>query len=535
MTGVVGIGIDTVTGKDNIVRGGLYLGVLAWSAPVLAVAGGGLGLTPGPAIAVGAGVAAVVALFAARALYPQFAGSITRPLAIALAIAAAAAIFRIATLSVFMADVNRVQFSIAPDEEFRRVHSCFSAYAESERLASAGGHNIYQRGLYMPNGVPRQIGPLRVDPFHYPPPFLLLPEAMRAIAPDFWNLRRLWFALQAVVLAGAVVGLAAWIGGAPGAFALLAGLVILALPHVSATLQQGNFQLTAIPLAAGAIALLMAGRHALGGTVLAYAALAKIFPGILVVPLIAGRQWRRLAWVAGAGVLLLALALAVVGVRPFQDFLSTALPEISSGAAFPQTEMTAFARLNWSAYGETVHLRLLGAEWLTKPRGLMIAQLYGIAVVALAAWIGWTRRFDLSMRQDRLTLLQVSLALVTLASFRSPFVGAVYGSIGTFWLMGLAGAGASSAGRQVAWLASLCALAWTIWLIPGPGNQAPPLWNGLSGLLLFVCITIGVWIALRKPIANQQTDTMTPHGDRHHIAPDRASRWTRRADRHVAR
>ena len=62
----------------------------------------------------------------------------------------------------------------------------------------------------------RALGPLKVDPFHYPPPFLLLPQAIRALAPDFWDVRRIWFALQALVLFGTIVGLAGWIGGYRG-------------------------------------------------------------------------------------------------------------------------------------------------------------------------------------------------------------------------------------------------------------------------------------------------------------------------------
>ena len=472
----------------------IFIAILAWCVPVFAVGVGGLGPTPRVAVAVGVSVAAVVAWFASIALHRRIV--VARPaLAIALLMAAAAAIVRVGTLAVFMADVNRMEYSISPDVEFRREHSCFSAYAESARFASEGEHNIYERTLYRATEGPRRLGPLVVDPYHYPPPFLLVPRALRVIAPDFWDLRRAWFAMQMLVLGGAIVGLAAWVGGSAGTFALLAGLVILALPHVAATLQQGNFQLTAIPLAVVAAALLLAGRHMIGGTLLAYAALAKIFPGILVVPLLAGRQWSRLAWVGGAGIVLLALTLAVVGLRPFNDFRSTALPEISSGAAFPQTEMPQHVRVNWSAYGETVRLRMLGVDWLTKPRGLLLTQLYGVAVIGFAAWIGYRRRFDLSVNEDRLALLQVSLGLVNLASFRSPFVGAVYGSIGTLWLMGLAAAGAATPVRQAAWLASLCALAWATWIIPPPGAAAAPSWIWASGLLVLACIAINVWIA----------------------------------------
>ena len=104
------------------------------------------------------------------------------------------------------------------------------------------------------------------------------------------------------------------IGGRRGAIALLAAVLLLGFPHAAATFQQGNFQITAVPLAAVAFILLMVGRHAAGGSLLAYAALAKIFPGILVVPLLAAREWKRSAWVAGASVALLGLTGVVQAV-----------------------------------------------------------------------------------------------------------------------------------------------------------------------------------------------------------------------------
>lgn len=423
---------------------------------------------------------------------------------IVLVVAAALAILRINTVSVFMADVSRSAYSVEPHDTFRLSHSCLSAYAESARLLHDGDHNIYERSLYRPGNVARELGPLKVDPFHYPPPFLLLPQAIRAIAPDFWDVRRIWFALQALILSGAVVGLAAWIGGHRGAMALLGGVLLLAFPHPAATMQQGNFQVTAICLAVIAFALMLAGRMATGSTVLAYAALAKIFPGILVVPLIGGRYWRQLGWVAGAGVVLLAMTVALQGTRPFRDFVSTALPEISSGAAFPQTEIPQHARVNWSAYGQTVRLRHLGVTFLAQPAGLMVSQVYGVVVVALAAWVGWKRRLDVGTEAGRLTAVQVSLALVSLASFRSPFVGALYGAIATLWLMGLCAASATSAARQMSWLAATCGMAWAIWIVPSPAMQAPPAWNWITGLLVLACMVVNVW-AIAQALPRDRT------------------------------
>ena len=475
----------------------ILVALFLWLTPVLAVGAGGLGLSVVPALGVAAGLAVLIATATSRVLAARLRAPVPPAIVAALALAAAVAILRFGALSVFMADVGRPAFSVEPDDDFRRPHSCVSAYAESARFLAEGGHNIYERDLYRPGKVARQLGPLRVDPFHYPPPFLLLPQAVRLVAPDFWDFRRIWFALQSLTLAGAVIGVAAWIGGGlTGSVALLGGVLLLAFPQAAHTFQQGNFQATAVPLAVIAFVLLTAGFYSTGGAVLAYASLAKIFPGVLVVPLLAARQWRPAAWVAGWGAALLALTILVQSDRPLRDFVSTSLPEISSGAAFPQTESRQHSRVNWSAYGQTVRLRHLGADWLTQPRGLAVAQVYGLLVIALAVWASWNRWFDAALASDRIRVVQLALALIGLASFRSPFVGAGYGVLATLWLMALLAAGASTLARSVAWLAALCAFASASWIVPSPSVTAGPIWLWVSGGLVFVAMAVNVWAVL---------------------------------------
>ncbi|HWM70349.1 MAG TPA: hypothetical protein VNO35_27495 [Steroidobacteraceae bacterium] len=62
-----------------------------------------------------------------------------------------------------------------------------SAYFEAARFAQMGAENVYDATLYQP----RHIGALKVDSYHYPPPFLLLPRALRLITTDFFQFRAL--------------------------------------------------------------------------------------------------------------------------------------------------------------------------------------------------------------------------------------------------------------------------------------------------------------------------------------------------------
>jgi alpha-1,2-mannosyltransferase len=189
-----------------------------------------------------------------------------------------AAAGQIARASAFAYDVTRRECSVAPADRFRSQHNCLTAYAEAARFAAAGGVNVYDSALYRPGAVPRHIGPLTVDPFHYPPPFLLLPAAVRAVAPDFFDTRRVWFGLQVLLLGGVMLAVARWIGGETGRRVALATVAVWALPTTFMALQTGNFQITAIPVAVLGVILAWSARPGLGGGLLAYAAAGKIFP-----------------------------------------------------------------------------------------------------------------------------------------------------------------------------------------------------------------------------------------------------------------
>jgi hypothetical protein len=115
---------------------------------------------------------------------------------------------------------------------------------------------------------------------------------------------------------------AVWIGWAHGwapnlarrrfALALAAGFY----PPIFGTVASGQANLMLFPLLAGGLALTIAAtaprRRAIGGALLGLAAIVKLVPGILVVPLVIGRRWGgALGTVLGAlGALVVATLLA---------------------------------------------------------------------------------------------------------------------------------------------------------------------------------------------------------------------------------
>ncbi len=490
-------------------RIGVFVAATLWLAPVLAVGCVGLGM-PIPiaalcGLAAGGALAAVAARPLAACLSPALAG---RPLLAAIALlTATAAVAQIGRLSVFMVDSSRETFSSMPGDPWRTRHCCLTSYAEAARFVN-GGVNIYDAELY----EPRHLGPLKVDTYHYPPPFLLAPAAFRLVTGgDFFRLRDLWFAMQALVLAAAVSGVALWIGGLPGAYALLTGVAFLGIPLVLFALQMGNFQTTAVSMALVGTVLLLTARITSGALLLAYVAASKIFPGILIVYLAMARKWRAVAWVAGAGAVLLLLTLGVFGTRPFLDFVRYEVPAISSGAAFPQSERPSVVSVNQSIYGVTVRLRLLGLRALDQPTGLRIASVYGLMVVAFAAFAGWMGRRDLTSPAGRANLLLAVLGLLTLASFRSPFVGGGYGLISTFWTLALLTAVAPARSSRLLWLFAFAVFATSATLTPSaaPTNTPTTFWLAVSAALVAFAVGVGAWAVVRGTVL-QRVETARP-------------------------
>lgn len=487
-----------------MIRAGVFAAATLWLTPVLAVGVHAFGLSLIPALALGcAGAAAMVWLTSgalADAVGPALESKI---LTAALVVSAAVAIVSVARISVYMGDPSRVDCSYVSDA-WRAAHSCMTAYAEAARYVSDGTLNIYDMTLY----EPRRFGPLKADSYHYPPPFLVLPAAIRAMRADIFQIRAVWFTMQALVLASTLLSLACWIGGRRGAYAIVGAVFAMATPQVVYALQQGNFQSTAVPLATAALVLVYAGRLKRGAALLAFTAASKIFPGVLIVYLLAARRWRAVAWTAVLGAVLVALSLTAFGSKPFVDFLRYEVPRISSGESFPQTERPDTMPSNESVYGLTTRLRVLGVSWLTEPRGLTIASLYGLLILALAALMGWREALDLSDPVGRARLIAAALALVSLASFRSPFIG-LYGLVGTIWLMTLLAAGSRTDKSLLGGLGLIALFCAAVWLVPGPGHEPTMLALIASGVLFAVAACVNLYVvALSLRSARESADVV---------------------------
>lgn len=487
--------------RDSVVRIGLEVLSVAWLTPVLAV--GLIGLSTPSTIAIALGFAAAILLtFLLRPTLRWIADAFAaRPPAWAALILAAGlvAVVSTARLAPFMADPARIDHSYVSSAF--SGHSCLLAYTEGTRLARAGDRNIYQMSEYRG----RTVGLLRVDAYHYPPPFLLLPGAIDLVTHDFAALRAVWFMMQALVFAGAGLFVARWIGGEPGAWAAGGLWLLLASSPAISTLQVGNFQLTVVPLAMIAMVLLYRDRIAAGAALLAYAIVSKIFPGLLLVFLLAGRRWRAATLVVVACALFGAATIAAFGWRPVTEFVTYEIPRIASAEAFPQTEAAGVVPLNLSFYGLLVRLRFLGLTWLDVGTGLTLTSIYGVFALLLTAAAGWrvARAGIPATGTGRLALAQLLLALLTVASIRSPFVGSVYGFMITIWLLVLLAAGATTTLGRLACVAGIALLNVTHILTPttlpslAPTTPVSTTAVALTALVLVGLIALNVAVVVR--------------------------------------
>jgi alpha-1,2-mannosyltransferase len=369
-----------------------------------------------------------------------------RVLAVAWAFVAVVAVAQTGRLAAWISDPAQ-ELVVGTRNPFWFGHECLPAYLYGAELTLAG-ESPYDHHHYPAldaGAAPASRLEMRVDdPYQYPPQFLLLPAAALAASDDYLSIRAAWMALQITLFAGVFAALALWVGGAGGRFALWALPAVLVAFPMSYTFQYGQFHLAAVALAVAAMLAFSGGRRRLGGLLLAVAILAKLFPAVLLAALLGQRRWRDLAWTAGWGVAITALALAVLGPAPFVAFATDHLPALSDGSAFAFDEA-------WPELAELVVVdnqgvfglaRKLGAG---KPLAAQVSRLFALALLAAAGWAGW--RFRDAGRWGRGALW---LALLGAASLASPGAWGDYVPATAVWLLALVAARAQ--GRP--WLAA---------------------------------------------------------------------------------
>lgn len=494
--------------NGRLARALTVLAVLLCLGPPVVVALMGVGAPLAAALSTTVAVAVVVALFLRRIPPMPVALARRHPvIAVLWAATVLARSYQTIRASVYANDVTQVAYSVVPGDPFRVEHCCFTAYAEAARLASA--HKpVYDPDTYLPGGQRRRIGPLTVDPFHYPPPFLFLPSAVRLVAPDLFAARRVWFGLQAVTWGAVMLALAWWVGGSVGRRVALLAAVAWAMPLTFYALQTGNFQTTAIAIALAGGILATSSRQWAGGGLLVLAAAAKMFPVVLLLHALAWFRWRTTRAMAVAGVGLVVASAAVFGVDTYVHFFRDELPRMLSGDSFLQTEQVGTAQVNQSFYGLTTKLRVAGVTWLDRPAGRAIARGYAVLVIGIALLAGLRMRADPvpPAGAERLGTAMLFLGLLNLAAAFSPFVGVAYGTYGTVWLATLLMASSRNRGTTIAGVVALALVLLSSVAVASPRRGVRPetfaLLTALTGHVAAVALNgwvVWAWFARRRP------------------------------------
>lgn len=368
---------------------------------------------------------------------------------------------------------------------FWHGHECLPAYLYGAELAERGDANLYAAS-HWPGLDPAATPDTRMqemaveDPYQYPPQFLLLPHLATRFSDHYPTVRTVWFAFNLSLFVAAFAALALWVGGRAGRTALWMLPAVLASFPVLHDLQFGQVHLLAVAAAALAMAAFASRRRATGGALLAAAVLAKMFPAVLLLPLLARRRFRDLAWTAGFGVAFTVLALAVFGPAPFVAFFDHHLPRLGNGAAFAFDEA-------WPEVAELLVVDNQGAFGLARKLGagkaaaVVVSKWFTLAVLAVAALVGWRRRRDENdvPRLDVPRLAEAAgwLALLGLASMTSPGAWGDYVPVTAVWLLALlAGPALAAQGRsrRLAWaLAPVALLQWFLLGTMPIGDWAP--------------------------------------------------------------
>jgi len=353
-------------------------------------------------------------------------------------LAAAMAVIQTGRLATHMTD-SESGFFLSTRNAVWAKHECMPAYVYGAELSERGEANIYDASHYPgldPEAAPktRLVGLSPEDPYQYSPQFLLLPRLAISLTESYATIRLVWFGIQTTLFLGVAALLALWVGGRAGAVAaLLLPLVLAAFPALY-SLQFGQVHLAAISLGVAGLIALEKRRRALGGALLAISILAKIFPLVLLLPLVGQRRWRDLGAVLAFGIAITLLALAVLGPAPFVAFFDYQIPRLASGEAFafgeawPEVRELMIAD-NQGAFGFIVKLGEIGVPGMNEQTAIVWSRVFGLLVLTSGLLIGGTLE-----RSSRLDRVVVWLALLGLGSLTSTGAFGDYVPVTATWI-----------------------------------------------------------------------------------------------------
>jgi alpha-1,2-mannosyltransferase len=419
-------------------------------------------------------------------------------------------VFQMGRLSAFMADPSRIWGSTVPDPA-AIGHQCMSAYVQAADLARRREPNLYAEKFYPAFGRQSGIKPPELassvqglsayleDPYQYPPQFLILPRSALALTNHFLTIRTVWFVLQSLTLIAGVIFLGIWIGVDEVMLTMLMLPALLSSLPVMLNFQFGQFHAMTVILAIAGMVAFEKQRTVTGSVFLGFAILAKIFPALLLVYLVAQRRWREILWTFIFVVVFSGLSLAILGVAPLKAFLSFELPRLMNGQAFTFIDregLPLFIKArNFSIYGFIVKLRLLGISGLTDTVFKLLQWVYMIVILVLTFFAA--RKHSNS---SRLIKAQMWISILVLVSLRSPVAPSAYVVVPALFLLALLAG--EIHGRIIYGFGFF--LAWILIMGVSRLPDRPELIVDLISQSLTMALCI--WVLVRRPQTQQMPD-----------------------------
>ena len=371
--------------------------------------------------------------------------------------------YRMARLSPYMYDAADKTYAFVPkirdlpDPELTKPfldrHCCFTCYAIAAHLATEGVENLYDRERYRDAEIKTEIHEtigevLTIDTYQYPPPFLILPRLLQAVTSDFFQMRTLWFGMNLVLLAATFLAFVAWLSDWSFRAHWFVWPALLTASTMVGTFVVGNAHLFIILISLLALVAFEKRRHVFGGALLGFAVVSKLFPGLLVLYLVARRRWRAVFWTCGASAIYVMATFVLFGAKPFTAFAKFQAPRLQSGEAFS----FAFERLrptinNSSVLGIVYKLARLDLYSMESAGGIakIVTWAFSVFLVVVAVWVGLRQgrgsprgglgRETSSSEMARMWSARVWIALLVLAQLRSPFLPWGYGNVAVIWLV----------------------------------------------------------------------------------------------------
>jgi alpha-1,2-mannosyltransferase len=468
------------------------------------------------AVIVALSVAAFIAwIFWRHPILPYEEEAVSRALKVVSGVATLAALLQLARLCVFTVNAAAVGYAIGPlrGATLPITHSCESAYFVAAQsvptVPDVYSEELYSLASERPDAIrkPKRIGSFNVDVYEYPIPFLLLPRALEILAPDFLHFRMIWFALNGAVVLGGLLAVVRVIGPVAGTRALLLSPLIFASDQMLSTLQIGNLQAMVIALAMLAMVFLARHRYLIGGALLAYAILSKLFPGVLLVYLLVRRQWRALTWTVGLCAGLVVASLLDTGLTPYHAFVSH-VPRLLGGEAFPAFRNPLGIAKNYSVPGMVFKLHLFGLPGTSFVAMKIVGWVY--TLIALAATVVLARQ---TRNRDEQPI--VWLAILILGSLRSPFLP-MYAVLPALWLLTLLAATAAPTAKRLC----VVLLAWLMLNAAIPQLNPDPRLISIAILVPQAIMVVLVVLAFGHQPESSDAETL---GEKHRVLADKTA------------